>query len=353
MRHAELFAGFFHKETGQPFDVFTSFTQWRHVDWQYIQPIVQVLAEAAFADRLQELAVRRRDHPDIHVHVAGASDPQYALFLQHAEDLYLNVQRHLANFIEKNCSAMRQFKFSWPATLARAGECAVLIAEQLALHQVARQCAAIDRDKRSVRPVACLVDRLRDHFFAGAAFALDQHRCQAVGGDFCQAFDFYHAGTFAHDVLERKHGCRTDHSVDQFTNLLDFTENVHYAFQPPLCIVQRDRRLDEMQDAAPGFDKKLFVRIALAGFQHFEHDRLEVDQFLDMFSDRFLRLHIKNLGAGRIDKRHGALSVDHQQSVRDRVNDRRMQPGGVFQLLLRPAHLDHVVDCRCRRDDHP
>lgn len=79
--------GFFHKETGQPFDVFTSFTQWRHVDWQYIQPIVQVLAEAAFADRLQELAVRRRDHPDIHVHVAGASDPQYALFLQHAEDL--------------------------------------------------------------------------------------------------------------------------------------------------------------------------------------------------------------------------------------------------------------------------
>ena len=247
---------------------------------------------------------------------------------------------------------MRQLEFSRSPALSGPGKRAVFIAEQFAFHQVPGQRAAVDRHERAFGTGAGLVNRLRDHFLAGAALPLDQDSRHAVGGNLGQSLDFDHAGAFADDVVECEHGGRADHAVDQFSDLFDFPENINDAFQAAVLATQRNRRLDEMQHAAFRFNKKLLVRVTLTGFQHPQHHRLEVDQFLDMFADRFLRLYIKNLGAGRIDKRHGALSVDHQQPVRDRVNDRRMQPGGVFQLLLRPAHLDHVIDRRCRRYDH-
>ena len=58
----------------------------------------------------------------------------------------------------------------------RAGERALLVAEQLGLEQVLRDRRAVDRDKRAVGARTERVERAREQLLAGAALAFEQHR---------------------------------------------------------------------------------------------------------------------------------------------------------------------------------
>ena len=60
--------------------------------------------------------------------------------------------------------------------VARVGERAAPVAEQLALDQGVGQRAAVDRDERTIAPRPTVMDRARDEFLAGARFAFDQYR---------------------------------------------------------------------------------------------------------------------------------------------------------------------------------
>src|SRR5690606_23157460 len=84
------------------------------------------------------------------------------------------------------------------AVAVGAGERAPGVAEQLALHQLRRERAAVEGDEAAVPAAARLVDRARHQLLAGAALAGDQdHR---VGG----------AGA-VDDVVDRAHrGRATD-----------------------------------------------------------------------------------------------------------------------------------------------
>src|SRR2546425_1718063 len=63
----------------------------------------------------------------------------------------------------------------------RAGERALLVAEQLRLEQRLGQRGAVDRDERAAAPRRARVDRAGDELLAGAALALDEHRRGAAG----------------------------------------------------------------------------------------------------------------------------------------------------------------------------
>ena len=65
--------------------------------------------------------------------------------------------------------------------LIGAGERALLVAEQLGFEQRLGQGGAGDRDERLGRAVAGVVDGARDHFLAGAAFALNEHGAAQAG----------------------------------------------------------------------------------------------------------------------------------------------------------------------------
>ncbi len=71
-----------------------------------------------------------------------------------------------------------------------------------------------------------------------------------------------------------------------------------------------------------------------------------------MPSNGLLDLDIQDLGAGRIDEGHRPLSIDHQQPIRHRVQNRRMQVRRILQFLLGPADLDRVADRRRGRHHH-
>ena len=88
----------------------------------------------------------------------------------------------LPDFIEKQGPAIGRFDAAL-ALLMRAGEGALLVAEKLALHQCLGNGAAIYCDERAVLPSAALVNGLRDHLLARAAFPENENR-GIGGGDF-------------------------------------------------------------------------------------------------------------------------------------------------------------------------
>ena len=95
--------------------------------------------------------------------------------LEHAQQLHLQRRRHLADLVEEEAPAARRGE---EALLVPdgAGEGSLHVPEQLALEQVLRQRAAVDRQERPVGPAGQVVDVPGDDLLAGAALALDQHR---------------------------------------------------------------------------------------------------------------------------------------------------------------------------------
>ena len=83
--------------------------------------------------------------------------------------------RQVADFVEEQRAAMRQLEASGLAGV-RAGERALLVAEQLRLEQRLGNRRAVDGDERAVGAVAERVQRAREELLAGAALPEQQHR---------------------------------------------------------------------------------------------------------------------------------------------------------------------------------
>ena len=115
--------------------------------------------------------------------------------LQNAQELGLRSGVQIADFIEEDGAAIGQLELA----LARgdgAGECALLVAEQLAFEQVGWNGGAVHFDERAVGERAFLVDVRGQQFLAGARFAHDQDAGIGSRG---------HGGLF-HHAHERRAG---------------------------------------------------------------------------------------------------------------------------------------------------
>ena len=97
------------------------------------------------------------------------------LLLDHAQQLDLHVQRQVGDLVEEQRAALGGLE---QARLVGdgAGEAALLVAEELALHQLGRNRAAVDRHERPVAPRPGLVDHARDELLARAGLAGDVDR---------------------------------------------------------------------------------------------------------------------------------------------------------------------------------
>jgi hypothetical protein len=91
----------------------------------------------------------------------------------------LQVERHVADLVEEERAAVGLLEAAAPRRL-RAGECAALVAEQLALEQVLGYRRGVDRDERTRGARAVLVQRIGDQLLARARFAGDQHGDDAL-----------------------------------------------------------------------------------------------------------------------------------------------------------------------------
>src|SRR5581483_12072620 len=98
----------------------------------------------------------------------GAADRADLAVLQDAQELRLEVGRHLADLVEEHRPAVRRLE---QALLVRdgAGERAPEMAEQLRLHELGRDRGAVDRDERAALAARVEVDRLGEERLARAA----------------------------------------------------------------------------------------------------------------------------------------------------------------------------------------
>ncbi|VWC31545.1 hypothetical protein BPS26883_06440 [Burkholderia pseudomultivorans] len=150
--------------------------QRRQLEGRAAQPVIQVLAERTVRDHLHEIAVRRTDHVEIDAHRRVAAERHDLAVGEHAQQARLQRERHVADFVEKQRAAVGQRDLAARAVLARAGERAGRIAEQLALDQRFRQRAAVDGDERPRAARAGIVNRACEHFLARAGFAEHENR---------------------------------------------------------------------------------------------------------------------------------------------------------------------------------
>src|SRR4029079_8430737 len=121
-----------------------------------------------------ELAVGSGDDADVALDGRRAADALELLLLEHAKQLRLKVEAHLGDLVAQPRAAVRPFERDFDA-LDRAGESALLVAEQRALDQTLRQSGAIQLNERTVAALALHVDRAREQFLTRAGFALEEN----------------------------------------------------------------------------------------------------------------------------------------------------------------------------------
>ena len=107
------------KEPRQQFDVVRTLAQRRQPDDEHGEPVVEILAEPPVAnDRLRRV-IRSRHDPDVDGDFLAAADAHHAAGFEHAQQLRLQVERHLGDLVEKQGAARRHARNSPDAASSR------------------------------------------------------------------------------------------------------------------------------------------------------------------------------------------------------------------------------------------
>ena len=125
------------------------------------------------ADGALEVLVGGRDDAGVGTDGLAAADAGELALLEDAQQLRLEVERHVGDLVEEERARRRGLELA-DAALDGAGEGAALVAEQLALEQLVGNRRAVDGDEGSA-PVGVVVDGAGDQLLAGAGLALDEH----------------------------------------------------------------------------------------------------------------------------------------------------------------------------------
>ena len=111
MRAANLATRMLHEQ----WHVVRTLPQRRQSNRKNVQAVIQVFAKLALADGLHEVSVRGRNDADIDFDRIRAADALEFAFLEHAEELDLNVERNFADLIQENRPAVGQLKAAYAA----------------------------------------------------------------------------------------------------------------------------------------------------------------------------------------------------------------------------------------------
>jgi hypothetical protein len=127
-------------------DVTDALAQGRGKDREDFEAVVEIAAEFLVGDHFGEVAIGGGDQAHVHRNGTIAAEALDLALLQGAQQLGLQVERQLADFVEEKRAFVRQFD---AADLAGngAGERALLVAEQFAFQQAGRDGGAVQLDE--------------------------------------------------------------------------------------------------------------------------------------------------------------------------------------------------------------
>ncbi len=156
-------------------NIFRARAQRRQLDANDVEAVIEVFAEHAARDAILQVLVSGGDHAHIHANRRLTADAIELAFREHAEQSGLQRRRHVADFVEEQRAAVRLLEAAAPLRI-RAGERALLVAEQLGLEKIRRNRRRIQRNERLRRTRAVIVKRARDELLTRARLTRDQHR---------------------------------------------------------------------------------------------------------------------------------------------------------------------------------
>src|SRR6266436_6340808 len=131
---------------GEERNIFATLAERRQLDGDHAEAVIEILAEAALGNLLLEILVGGGDDSDVDVIFFVATNRPDLAFLEHAVQLDLHGQAHIADFVNEQRTAVSSLEKT-VAILGGAGECPLHIAKQLRVQQRFRKSAAIDVDK--------------------------------------------------------------------------------------------------------------------------------------------------------------------------------------------------------------
>ena len=161
--------------THQQRHVLAARAQRRNRQFEDVEAVEQVVAEAALLDERLQVAVRRRHDPHADVDAAVAAERFEDAFLEDAQQLHLRGQWHLRHLVEEEGAAVRRLEAAF-APVDGSGERTALVSEQFGLEQRLWKCGAADGDEWTGGARALVVEGPGDQFLAGAALAGDEDR---------------------------------------------------------------------------------------------------------------------------------------------------------------------------------
>jgi hypothetical protein len=319
-------------------DVLGALAQRGDRDRDHVEPIEQVAAEAPRLDLRLQVAVGGGDDAHIDLHRRVAAHRTHLAVLEHAQELPLEPDAHVADLVEEERAAvglLEQAAFGH----VRAGEGASHVAEELALEQALRDRRAVDRDEGPRGARSGEVDRPGDDLLASPALAGDEHRAPAVGDLADQGEDLPHRGARAEQIAER--GGLVDRAAQPPVLLLERTalEGLLEHDQQRVLLERlgevvagaRTHRLDRRVDAAEGGHQHdggvgpavadLAEQLDPGAARHAdvrEHDlAVAVGQPLERLvgGGRRHRVDALVLEEGDDHVAHGGVVVDHQHGV--------------------------------------
>jgi hypothetical protein len=137
-------------------DLFLPRPQLGKMDRHDGESIVEVLSEISLLDRVLEIAVRGRYHPDVHVDRLRVSDPSDLSFLQSSKELHLQGAGQLTDLVEKECAAVSGLEETLLVAIGT-GERALYEPEEFGLEELFRDSPTVhgekdDLPKPGVRP---------------------------------------------------------------------------------------------------------------------------------------------------------------------------------------------------------
>src|SRR4051812_4725791 len=132
---------------GERLDVLTALAQRRVLHLQDVQPVIEIGAEHPGAHRLAHAAVAGGEDTDVDRTRPASAESGHDVFLQDPQELRLHLERHVHDVVEEQRSTFGQLEFTGAPARIRAGEGSRLVAEELALQQLARDGRTEDRDE--------------------------------------------------------------------------------------------------------------------------------------------------------------------------------------------------------------
>ena len=136
------------------------------MDGNDAEPVVEVLPEGARLDGFLQVAVGRGDDADIQFNAFLAPHLHELPFLDHPQELGLDIQAQVADLVEEKGPVIGQFEEP-VFRLQGPGERALDVTEELAFQQGLHQGGAVHRDKFLFGPRAEQVDGPGHQLFAG------------------------------------------------------------------------------------------------------------------------------------------------------------------------------------------